>query len=175
MALDLGGIAQGYAAGMAVMALKRSGIQNAIVNVSGDIYCLGRQSPSRKWRVGIQHPRRPKELLLEVDLEDKVIITSGDYEKFFLLGGRRYSHILDPRTGYPVGDETVSATVIAKDPATADALATALCVLGARGIDIIDSLDDVEAVIAVREGGHYATKMSTGFRKRYGKGEKTFR
>ena len=90
--------------------------------VGGDVYCLGTRTPTSSWRVGIRHPRDKGRLFMELELEDKAIDTSGDYEKYFMLGGRRYSHIIDPRTGYPIGDDVVSATVIAGDATSADML-----------------------------------------------------
>ncbi|MBI5143869.1 MAG: FAD:protein FMN transferase [Candidatus Omnitrophica bacterium] len=172
MALDMGGIAQGYATDRAIRILKENGIEDAIVNLGGDMYCLGRKSKADLWKVGIQHPRKKNELYLEIKLEDKAINTSGDYEKYFMLNGKRYSHIIDPRTGYPIGDKTVSATIIAADCTSADALATALCVLGQEGMDIINSMKDVDAILIFKEGDRLKMEMSEGVKTRYGLSEK---
>lgn len=139
MALDLGGIAKGYATGRAIYILKENGIKNAIVNSGGDMYCLGRRPGNKQWKVGVQHPRDKDKIIFELNLENEAIDTSGDYEKYFILNGRRYSHIIDPKTGYPIGDKIISATVIADDSTTADILATALCILGEGGLSAVES------------------------------------
>ena len=166
MALDFGGVAKGYATDMAIFILKENGIRNAIVAIGGDMYCLGRRSANRMWDVGIRHPRKMGTILFRLNLENKAIDTAGDYEQFFLLNGRRYSHIIDPRTGMPVGDNVVSATVVADDAATADILATSLCVLGPGGMKIAKSAS-AEALIALGGGGGLKTGMTDGFKERY--------
>jgi len=166
MALDFGGVAKGYATDRAAAILKENGIRNAVVAIGGDIYCLGRRSANRMWDVGIRHPRKKGAMLFDLKLENKAIDTAGDYEQFFLLNGRRYSHIIDPRTGYSIGDNVVSATVVADDAATADILATSLCVLGPRGLEIARSAG-AEAMIALGGGGGLETGMTDGFKERY--------
>jgi len=167
MAIDLGAIAKGYATDMTIKTLKESGVKDAIVNCGGDMYCLGRRSANEQWKVGIRDPRNKDKLFLELRLEDKAIDTSGDYEKFYIVNGKRYSHIIDPRTGYPVGDDVASASVIAGDSLTADALATALCVLGRNGLNILDALGGADAVIIFVEKGKLRTDMSDGLKERY--------
>jgi len=169
MALDLGGIAKGYATDRAIEVLKANGVRNAIVNSGGDMYCLGRRSKDMMWKVGVKHPRDENKLLFEMRLEDKAADTSGDYEKYFLLGGKRYSHIIDPRTGYPVGDNAVSATVVADDSAAADIFATALCVLG----DFKD-IKDIDALVVVKDGDRLKIKMTEGFKSKYGLTEEKY-
>lgn len=168
MAIDLGGVAKGYATAQAVKVLKENGIKNAIVNSGGDMYCMGMRSPASQWRVGIQHPRDKGKVFAELKLKDMAIDTSGDYEKFFMLNGKRYSHIIDPRTGYPIGDNIVSSTIIAKDPATADMLATSLCILGDKGLKIIKTMDGIDAIIIKNKFGVLETKMSDRAEKKYG-------
>ncbi len=110
------------------MLLQENGIRNGIVNAGGDLVVLGTHG-DRRWRVGIRDPRKPK-VLRTVELEAREsIVTSGDYERFFTYQGKRYHHLLDPRTGYPVTD-TASVTVIDNDPELADSAATALMVGG---------------------------------------------
>ena len=138
MSMDMGGVAKGYATARAVKVLRDNGIRNAMVVSGGDIYCLGRRDTLERWIVGIQHPREPGNILYKINMENEAIDTSGDYQKYFIIGGRRYSHIIDPRTGHPIGDDITSATIIAKDPERADAYATALCILGKGGLDIIN-------------------------------------
>ena len=112
MEIDLGGIAKGDAVDEAVRALREHGVENALVDAGGDVYCLGRNREGIPWRVGIKDPLGSKEYLGVLSLENKAVATSGDYERFYEIGGKIYSHIIDPRTGRPVS-VAVSVTVIA--------------------------------------------------------------
>ncbi len=167
MALDLGGVAKGYATDRAIKVLRGNNVAAAVVNSGGDMYCLGRRPKKSSWRVGIQHPRKRDRLLFEMDLQDKAVDTSGDYEKYFELDGKRYSHIINPITGYPVGGEVVSATVIADDSATADMLATALCILGPEGLKVVDGVRGAGAILVFKDGDILKTMMSEGLKDRY--------
>lgn len=166
--LDLGGIAKGYAADRAGAILKASGITGAIVNPGGNMYCLGRRSKNELWKIGIQHPRKREGLFLEIMVEDRAVVTSGDYERYFELGGKRYSHIIDPRTGWPIGDAVVSATVIADNSTRADALATAICVLGPKdGLRMLKRMKGVDAFVIFKDGENLKTVASERFEERY--------
>jgi FAD:protein FMN transferase len=167
MALDMGGIAKGYATGRAIGILKKNGIDDAIVSTAGDLYCLGRRSKNKLWKVGVQDPRRKNRIFSEIELEDMAISTSGDYERYFILNGRRYSHIIDPRTGYPVGDDVVSSSVIASDSSTADILATSLAILGDKGLTVAKSVKGVDAIIVFKRNDKFIVKMTDGIKKRY--------
>ncbi|MEW6320334.1 MAG: FAD:protein FMN transferase [Acidobacteriota bacterium] len=123
--IDLGGIAKGYAVDQAVAALRERGIAHALVNVGGDLYALGRAADGRPWRVGVRSPERPDRLVAEFDLEDAAVATSGDYVQYFEHRGRRYHHLLDPRSAEPRVTPMRSLTVRADDCMTADAAATA--------------------------------------------------
>ncbi len=126
--IDLGAYAKGVALKRAVELLKAAGIPNAIVNMGGDLKGYGRAG-DRPWRVGVRHPR-DSGVLAGIELgNEESVVTSGDYERYFELDGKRYHHILDPRSGYPAAD-TISVTVIHEDAARADAAATALFVAG---------------------------------------------
>ena len=128
VAFDLGGFAKGYAIDRAIDRLRASDIENAIINAGGDLRVIG-QHGDRPWRIGIRHPRK-NSILASIEVSgDTSIFTSGDYERFFEVDGRRYHHIIDPRTGYPASS-TTSVTVIHSNAATADAAATALFVAG---------------------------------------------
>jgi len=128
--IDLGAIAKGYAVDCAVAQLKKQGVTSCLINAGGDIYCLGVKSGT-PWQVAIQDPGK-KGFQGQLALSDKAVATSGDYEQFFSVGGKRYSHILNPRTGYPVQARVASVTIVADDCLTADALATAAMVLGKK-------------------------------------------
>lgn len=128
VAYDLGGFAKGYAIDRAIEQLRKSGIQNAIINAGGDLRAIG-QHGDRPWRIGIRNPREPG-ILASIEVSgDASVFTSGDYERFFETAGKRYHHIIDPRTGYPASS-TAAVTIIHSDAATADAAATALFVAG---------------------------------------------
>jgi thiamine biosynthesis lipoprotein len=124
MKIDLGAIAKGYAVDCAVHKLNEAGIHSCLINAGGQIYCLG-----GNWKVAIQNPfgRGIKGIL---ELKDKAVATSGGYQQYFINNKRKYSHIFDPKTGYPADSGVSSVTVIAPDGLTADALATAIFVLG---------------------------------------------
>jgi thiamine biosynthesis lipoprotein len=130
MAIDLGGFAKGVAVQRAVDMLLAEGIDNAIVNAGGDLRAVGRHG-DRPWRVGVREPRGPGVLAVIETAGDESVFTSGDYERFFVHEGRRYHHILDPRSGYPA-EGLASVTVIHGEAGLADAAATALLVAGPR-------------------------------------------
>jgi len=131
MGLDLGGIAKGFAVDKASALLRARGLRTFLVNAGGDLYCAG-HPPSRPWRIGIQDPDDPQAVLAILSLtDDRAIATSGDYENYFIRDHIRYHHILDPMTGFPTrGLRSVS--VLASTTMEADALATALFVMGKK-------------------------------------------
>ncbi len=156
MRLDLGGLAKGYAIDVAARALVGAGVHNFIVNAGGDMFVSGRRLNGERWRIGVKHPRRPGELMYTLFLTDRAVVTSGDYERFFEYNGKRYHHVLDPTTGYPA-EACQSVTVVAQEATVADALATAVFVMGPkRGLELVDLLTEVEALIvdADREQWH---------------------
>lgn len=167
MALDLGGVAKGYATDRAIGILKQNGIKDAIVNSGGDMYCLGRKSKTELWNVGARDPRHKNKIFLEIKLEDMAIDTSGNYEKYFILNGKRLSHIIDPRTGYPIGDDVVSSSVIAPDSTTADMLATSLAILGNKALAIAESIKGIDAIIVFKRNDKFIVKMTDGVKNRY--------
>jgi thiamine biosynthesis lipoprotein len=113
----------------AVKRLKELKVTSALIDAGGNIYCLGKKG-GRKWRIGIQHPRQPDKIIFYLDLEDRAVSTSGDYQQFFSHQGRRFSHIINPKTGEPVDNGVLSATITAGTATEADALSTAVFVLG---------------------------------------------
>lgn len=158
MAINLGGVAKGYIVEKATLALEKAGVTRAIIRAGGDmvVFQRGAEEP---FTIGIQHPRE-KKLLGEAYVYNGAVATSGDYERFFIKDGVRYHHILNPKTGFP-SRGTQSVTLVAKDPTTADALSTAIFVLGPeKGMALIEELEDVEGVI-VGEDGKF--KVSSGF------------
>ena len=151
MRIGLGGIAKGYIAAAMADLLVRRGVRDVLVAASGDIAARGRNG-RRPWTVAVRDPRVPSRLRALVELHDESISTSGDYERFFVLEGRRYSHILDPATGRPA-QGTTSVTVVGSDGAMVDALATGLFVLGSeRGAAPLHKLPDVSALFIDEDG-----------------------
>ena len=147
MSIDLGAIAKGYAVDKAVRRLKELGVRSALVNAGGNVYCLGKKG-SRKWRIGVRHPRKAAEIVYYLDLENQGAATSGDYEQFFILDKKRYSHIINPKTGWPVDNNISSVTIIAPDAATSDGLSTTVFVLGKeKGLTLTGKIDGVEVKI----------------------------
>lgn len=151
MRLGLGGIAKGYGVDQAMAALLKYGVRHGLINAGGDLKALGRNRGDL-WRVAVRHPREPTRILAVLPVSNTCVVTSGDYQRFFEVDGKRYHHIIDPRTGYP-SEGCMSATVTGPDAAFADALATALCVLDpARGLAIVESLPRVEALLVDLDG-----------------------
>jgi thiamine biosynthesis lipoprotein len=138
MSLDLGAIAKGYAVSKATEIVKERGISSALVSAGGNIFAIGKKPGNVPWHVGIRDPLNKEKVVGYVELENQAIDTSGDYERFFVAGGKKYSHILDPKTGYPP-QGTSSCTVIIDNPTEADALSTAAFVMGGpNGLQLIE-------------------------------------
>jgi thiamine biosynthesis lipoprotein len=164
MLLDLGGIAKGYAADLAVADLKRNGITAGIVANAGDIRVFGRKPDGSPWNVGIENPRHESdsdEIIAKVKLADRAISTSGDYQRYFILGGRRYHHLIDPATGYPAyGCRSVS--IITDRGVFTDAFATAVFVLGPeKGMELVRKMG-MDAVIVKSDGAIMTTPGLNG-------------
>jgi len=124
VSLDLGGIAKGDGVDQAVRYLRKRGIENAVVNIGGDLFAMGRHPSGRDWQIGIRHPRKEGEYLSVLSLRDQAVATSGDYERFRMVAGKRFHHLLNPRTGWPAPYHQ-SVTVVGNSAMMADALATA--------------------------------------------------
>jgi thiamine biosynthesis lipoprotein len=156
LAIDLGAIAKGYAVDRAIATLRAHGVTSAAVNAGGDIGLLGSKQ-GRPWRIGVQHPRDPEGVLVTLEAADRAVVSSGDYERCFERDGRRYHHLFDPQTGYPAG-RCQSVTVLAPRAVLADALATALFVLGPeRGLALLRDYPGVDALIVAADGRLHTT------------------
>lgn len=152
MQIDLGGIAKGYAVDKAIEALKKNSIKRALVNAGGDLYALGTDPQGEKWQIGVQDPREEDKIIDIIKVKDKAVATSGDYRRYFTLEGKRFSHIVNPKTGLTVQDVPMSVTIIGPDATTTDALSTGVFVLGPEeGMKLIESLPEVEGMI-ISEG-----------------------
>lgn len=149
--MNLGAIGKGYAIDRAVEKLRVHGISQALISCGSTMYALGAPPGERGWRVNIQHPRQEEERIGTVYLCDQALSTSGDYEKYFIFEGRRYSHLIDPRTGYPT-EGLASVSVIAPNAMEADVLSTATFILGApEGTMFLGGFPGVEGLVVEEE------------------------
>lgn len=147
MTIDLGGIAKGYITDRAADILVAQGIKTGLVNSGGDIKLLGPKADGTPWRVGIKNPHQPATNFAIIEVSGGAIVTSGDYERYFVENGIRYHHIINPETGLPA-EMVRSVTILAPDAETADLLSTAVFVLGPEaGMVLVEELTGVEAVI----------------------------
>jgi thiamine biosynthesis lipoprotein len=149
MKLDFNAIAQGYTTDLVSALLESKGIKSYIVDVGGEIFARGTKPDGKPWVVGIEKPAADwdseRVVQQRVELQDKGIVTSGSYRKYVERDGKRYSHCIDPMTGYPVEHNLLSATVIAENATWADALASVCMVMGMeRSLELIKTLDSVE-------------------------------
>jgi thiamine biosynthesis lipoprotein len=152
MRIDIGGIGKGFAADHAVDAMRTAGASAGVVALSGDIKTFGSMPDGQPFLFGIRHPRAEGALLARVELYNEAISTAGDYERFFEKDGVRYHHILNPRTLQPAR-ACQSVTIVARQGVMADGLDTGIFVLGPElGIELVEQLPDVDAVIIDREG-----------------------
>ncbi|WP_052093625.1 FAD:protein FMN transferase [Colwellia psychrerythraea] len=148
--IDLGGIAKGYAIKRCISILRTAGVKFALMSAGGDTALLGDRN-GRPWLVGIKHPRAEEKNAVHIPLNDEAISTSGDYERYFIEDGKRYHHIINPKTG-DSARKVVSVSVIGKDTTVVDALSTTLFVKGLKeGMNIINKLAEYEAIIIDNE------------------------
>jgi thiamine biosynthesis lipoprotein len=165
MALHLGAIAKGYAVDQAMGVLDKNGIQHALINAGGDLKVLGERKEGQPWKIGLQHPRHPEKMIASFNLSNKAVATSGDYQKYFIKDDTRYHHILDPANGRPARG-VISCTIVAKTVMDADALATAVFVLGPEnGMALVESLYEVEGMMVTESG---STLFSKNFKSQPG-------
>ncbi|RKR07930.1 thiamine biosynthesis lipoprotein [Maribacter vaceletii] len=145
--IGFGAIGKGYAADKAKALLVKKGVASGIINASGDMNTWGKQPNGEEWKVAITNPMNKNKAFALLPITNGAVVTSGNYEKFVMLNGKRYSHIIDPRTGYP-SSGIISVTVFAPKAELADALATSVFVMGKEvGLNRINQLPNIECVI----------------------------
>ncbi len=147
MRIGFGGIGKGYAADKAKWLMQQMGFKAGYVNASGDLVTWGKQAGGKDWTIGITNPEEKSENIGTVTISDLAIATSGNYEKFVVLDGKRYSHTIDPKTGLPVSG-IKSVSIITRNAELADAMATPVTVLGVKnGLELINQIKDMECII----------------------------
>jgi thiamine biosynthesis lipoprotein len=147
MRIGFGGIGKGYAAERARQVMKDAGAASGIVNASGDLTTWGLQPNGKPWTIGIVNPNSTHEIFSFLDITDMAIATSGNYEKYVMINGNKYSHTIDPRTGLPVTG-IKSVTIITLNAEIADAMATPVMIMGIKtGMDMINQMKDIEAIV----------------------------
>ncbi len=155
--IHLGGVIKGYAIDRGKAFLRSRGYKNALINTGGDLYASGRKGAGKFWIFGIRHPRK-EDYFARMPVSDQAVASSGDYERFFVVDGKTYHHIIDPRTGFPA-EGTICSTVVAGDAFTADAWATAAVVLGPRAVELAENHNGavpkderIEVLVVLRDG-----------------------
>jgi thiamine biosynthesis lipoprotein len=171
MAIDLGGIAKGYAGDEVVRILKEHNVERALINLGGNIMVINGKEDGSPWKIGIQNPRVKESSgdirhIAIVQARDCAVITSGDYERYnvevYEQTGQRYHHIFDPKTGYPAKNGVISVTIVTESGIDADALSTSLFVLGVEdGLELANSLEGIHTMIITENKEIY---FSDGFR-----------
>ena len=162
--VDLGGVAKGYGVDKAVEAMKAAGALGGTVEVGGDIGCFGRKPDGKNWIIGVRDPFETKQVFCRLSMGDLAVCTSGNYFRFVTIEGRRYSHIVDPRSGRPV-DAAPSVTVVAPNTTVADAWATGLSVLGPDGFKLIPPGSGIEAMIVTGDAREHRVHTTPGFNR----------
>ena len=147
MRIGFGGIGKGYAAEKAKAVMIKLGVESGIVNASGDLTAWGLQPNGEEWTIGIADPNRSGQVFSYMKITGLAIATSGNYEKYIMIGNKKYSHTINPRTGLPVTG-IKSVTIITKNAEIADAMATPVTVMGIEaGLNMINQMKDIEAII----------------------------
>lgn len=164
--LSFNAVAQGYSVDLMAAVVEENGIENYYVELGGEVKVRGRNFEGEWWRIGIDKPsglNLERKLSAIVSLQNQAMVTSGNYRKFVEIEGQKYSHSVNPKTGYPVAHHLLSATVIAKNAGEADAYATACMVMGLEKAEaFIESLPKTEAIFIYDEKGEYQLKSTAG-------------
>ena len=158
MRIGFGGIGKGYAAEMAKQVMKQNGVVSGIVNASGDLAAWGFQPDGKEWTIGIANPNSTEQIFSYMNITDMAVATSGNYEKFIMIDGKKYSHTINPRTGLPVTG-IKSVTIITSNAEIADAMATPVMIMGIHaGLDMINQIKNIEAIIIDDNNKMYTSK-----------------
>lgn len=158
MRIGFGGIGKGYAAERAKLIMMQQGVQSGVVNASGDLSAWGLQPDGKKWTIGIANPDSSHQVFSYLNISGLAVATSGNYEKYVMINGKKYSHTINPRTGLPVTG-IKSVTIISTNAEIADAMATPVTIMGVyAGLDMINQMKDIEAIIIDDDDKLYTSK-----------------
>ncbi|EFK34889.1 Thiamine biosynthesis lipoprotein ApbE precursor [Chryseobacterium gleum] len=158
MRIGFGGIGKGYAAEMAKRLLQKRGVQSGIVNASGDLTTWGMQSNGKPWTVGIADPDHVKQPFSYMNITDMAVATSGNYEKFVMINGKKYSHTINPKTGMPVSG-VKSVTIFCPNAEIADAMATPVGIMGIKAaLDLVNQIHQLECIIIDDDNTVYSSQ-----------------
>ena len=158
--IDFGGIAKGYTSSRIMDIYKDNGITSGLVNLGGNVQALGTKTDGTKWKIAVQSPDDTEDYLGILSVQDKAVITSGGYERYFEQDGVTYHHIIDPKTGYPAESGLVSVTIVSEDGTLADGLSTSLFIMGKeKAADFWrEHKDDFDAILMSDDGTLYVTE-----------------
>lgn len=165
-AIDVGGIAKGFAADEIKNIFVKHGIKSALIDLGGNIFVLGNKNDSNPWNVGIQNPFKPRgEHIGILTAKDKSVVTSGNYERFFMKNDKTFHHIIDPKTGYPSESRVVSATIISDKSIDGDGLSTGVYIMGIdKAINLIESIKGIDALFITEDKKIHVT---SGIKKNF--------
>lgn len=167
--VDLSGLAKGYAVDKVAQWLQQQGVKNFLVNVGGEIIVAGYRAEEQPWRIGIEVPDNQVQAAHHIiPLINESVATSGDYRNFYELNGKRMSHTINPKTGWPIDHNLTSVTVIHPSNATADAWATAFMVLGTEASLSLANRENIKALFISKESAAWKTQMSTPLQQALG-------
>ena len=159
MAVDLGGIAKGYASDKVAELLKEKGVASAIVSLGGNVYGVGTKPDGEKWEVALANPLDANDYCGLISIENQAVVTSGGYQRYFEENGKKYHHIIDPATGYPAESGLLSVTIISDSGTEADVLSTALYVMGLeKALAFWQEHGGFEAIFVTEAGEVIATE-----------------
>lgn len=159
MAVDLGGIAKGYASDSLKTLLKEKGVESAILSLGGNVCAIGNKPDGSPWKTAVQNPLDANDYVGLLEISDTCVITSGGYQRYFEEDGKRYHHIIDPATGWPAENDLLSVTIVCESGTKADALSTALFVMGLEdALAYWQSQDDFEVIFVTTDGEVIATE-----------------
>ncbi|MBU3157490.1 FAD:protein FMN transferase [Clostridium estertheticum] len=162
--IDVGGIAKGYAADEVKNVMIKNGIKSALINLGGNILTLGTKIDGTPWSVGIQDPFKTRgEFALAISVINKSVVTSGNYERYFEVEGKRFHHIINPSTGYPSESDIVGATIISDNSIDGDGLSTGVYIMGVqKAIKLIEEIEGVDAILITKSKEIYVTSGMKG-------------
>ncbi len=162
--IDVGGIAKGYAADEVKNVMVKNGIKSALINLGGNILALGTKIDGTPWSVGIQDPFKTRgEFVLTISVINKSVVTSGNYERYFEVEGKRFHHIINPSTGYPSESDIVGATIISDNSIDGDGLSTGVYIMGVqKAIKLIEEIEGIDAILITKSKEIYVTSGMKG-------------